>query len=92
MIEAEIEQIPNGVYRGEGKVFFDGHHPGTEFTIRVRIEVDDRKITFDYSETDDQTDGFVNGTFTSSASATILTFLQMVNPDIPHNEGDDPAD
>ena len=87
MIEAEIEQIPNGVYRGEGKVFFDGHHPGTEFTIRVRIEVDDRKITFDYSETDDQTDGFVNGTFTSSASATILTFLQMVNPDIPHNEG-----
>lgn len=87
MIEAEIEQIPNGVYRGEGKVFFDGHHPGTEFTIRVRIEVEDRKITFDYSETDDQTDGFVNGTFTSSASATILTFLQMVNPDIPHNEG-----
>jgi N-methylhydantoinase B len=29
----------------------------------------------------------VNGTFTSSASATILTLLQMVNPDIPHNEG-----
>ncbi|MCZ7655656.1 MAG: hydantoinase B/oxoprolinase family protein [Rhodocyclaceae bacterium] len=28
-----------------------------------------------------------NGTFTSSASATILTLLQMVNPDIPHNEG-----
>ena len=34
-----------------------------------------------------QTPGFVNGTYTSSASATILTFLQMVNPDIPHNEG-----
>ncbi|MBF0549818.1 MAG: hydantoinase B/oxoprolinase family protein, partial [Deltaproteobacteria bacterium] len=30
---------------------------------------------------------FVNGTYTSSASATILTFLQMVNPDIPHNDG-----
>ena len=23
----------------------------------------------------------------SSASATVLTFLQMVNPEIPHNEG-----
>jgi N-methylhydantoinase B len=34
-----------------------------------------------------QTDGFVNGTYTSSASATLLTFLQMVNPDIPHNDG-----
>ena len=45
------------------------------------------RIIFDYSDTDGQTNGFVNGTYTSSASATILTFLQMVNPDIPHNEG-----
>jgi N-methylhydantoinase B len=44
-------------------------------------------VTFDYSGTDPQTDGFVNGTYTSSASACILTFLQMVNPDIPHNDG-----
>ena len=44
-------------------------------------------ITFDYTATDPQTPGFVNGTYTSSASATILTFLQMVNPDIPHNDG-----
>lgn len=87
MIEAEIAQIPNGVYQGEGMIYFDGHHDGSEFTIRVKITVADRKITFDYSDTDAQTDGFVNGTFTSSASATILTFLQMVNPDIPHNEG-----
>jgi N-methylhydantoinase B len=49
--------------------------------------VEDEKITFDYSETDAQTDGFVNGTFTSSASATTLTFLQMVNPNMPHNDG-----
>ncbi len=87
MVEAEIAQIPNGVYSGEGMVYFDGHHDGTEFTIRVTITVEDRRIAFDYSETDAQTNGFVNGTFTSSASATILTFLQMINPDIPHNEG-----
>jgi len=87
MVEAEIAQIPNGVYSGDGMVYLDGHHDGTEFTIRVTITVEDRRITFDYSETDAQTNGFVNGTFTSSASATILTFLQMINPDIPHNEG-----
>jgi N-methylhydantoinase B len=87
MMEAEIAQIPNGVYEGDGMVYFDGHHEGTEFTIRVKITVEDRSIKFDYSATDAQTDGFVNGTYTSSASATILTFLQMVNPDIPHNEG-----
>jgi len=87
MMEAEIAEIPDGTYSGEGHVFYDGRHPGSEFTIRVKITVDGRHITFDYSDTDAQTNGFVNGTYTSSASATILTFLQMVNPDIPHNEG-----
>ncbi|MBI4967485.1 MAG: hydantoinase B/oxoprolinase family protein [Rhodospirillales bacterium] len=87
MMEAEIATIPNGVYEGEGMVYFDGHHDGSKFTIRVTITVKDKSIRFDYSKTDPQTNGFVNGTFTSSASATILTLLQMVNPDIPHNEG-----
>jgi N-methylhydantoinase B len=87
MMEAEIAQIPNGIYEGSGMVYFDGHHLGTEFTIRVKITVEDKRITFDYTKTDAQTNGFVNGTFTSSASATVLTLLQMVNPDIPHNEG-----
>ncbi|MBT4721017.1 MAG: hydantoinase B/oxoprolinase family protein [Rhodospirillaceae bacterium] len=87
MMQAEIAKIPNGSYSGEGKVYFDGHHLGTVFTIRVTVHVKDDAITFDYSETDAQTDGFVNGTYTSSASAAVLTFLQMINPDIPHNEG-----
>ena len=87
MMEAEIGKIPNGRYAGEGRVYYDGRHEGSTFTIRVDVEVDDRRIRFDYSRTDAQTNGFVNGTFTSSASATILTLLQMINPDIPHNEG-----
>ena len=87
MMESEIAAIPNGIYSGEGRVYYDGRHEGSIFTIRVTITVEDKRVRFDYSKTDAQTDGFVNGTFTSSASATILTLLQMVNPDIPHNEG-----
>ena len=87
MMEAEIAKIPQGRYSGEGYVYYDGRHEGSKFTIRVDIEVKGSSIKFDYSRTDAQTNGFVNGTFTSSASATILTLLQMVNPDIPHNEG-----
>jgi len=85
MMEAEIAKIPNGRYAGEGYVYYDGRNAGSKYTIRVDIEVKDKSIKFDYSRTDAQTNGFVNGTFTSSASATILTLLQMVNPDIPHN-------
>ena len=87
MMKSEIKSIPDGEYYGESKVYFDGKNPGSEYTIRVKIKVEDEHITFDYSDTDAQTNGFVNGTYTSSASATILTFLQMVNPNIPHNHG-----
>jgi len=87
MMEAEIASIPDGVYEGEGRVFFDGKKPGSKYTIRVVITVDGERMVFYYSDTDAQTNGFVNGTYTSSASATLLTFLQMVNPDIPHNDG-----
>jgi len=87
MMQAEIRAIPNGTYRGEAKVYYDGKNPGSVYTIRVAITVEDEHVTFDYSATDPQTNGFVNGTYTSSASATVLTFLQMVNPDIPHNHG-----
>jgi N-methylhydantoinase B len=87
MMEAEIATIPNGTYAGEGSIYYDGRHEGSKFKVRVDITVEDKRIKFDYSRTDAQSNGFVNGTFTSSASATILTLLQMINPDIPHNEG-----
>jgi len=87
MMENEIAAIPAGVYRGESTVYYDGKNPGSRYQIRVTITVDDRRIRFDYTGTDAQTNGFVNGTYTSSASATVLTFLQMIDPDIPHNHG-----
>ena len=86
-MEAEIESIPNGIYTGEALIYYDGKNVGKEYRIRVEIVVEDKHVKFDYSKTDAQSDAFVNGTYTSSASATVLTFLQMINPDIPHNEG-----
>lgn len=87
MMEAEISTIPTGEYFGESKVYFDGKNLGKHYTIKVKITVQDKRISFDYTGTDQQTNAFVNGTYASSASAAILTFLQMVNPDIPHNQG-----
>jgi N-methylhydantoinase B len=87
MMEAEIAAIPNGEYTGQSIVYYDGRNTNKQYTIRVRIVVEDKHITFDYSDTDAQSNAFVNGTYTSSASAATLTFLQMVNPDIPHNQG-----
>lgn len=87
MMRAEIAAIPNGTYSGSSMVYYDGKHVGSEFEIKANITVEDEDITFDFSESSEQTNGFVNGTYTSSCSAITLTLLQMVNPDIPHNEG-----
>jgi N-methylhydantoinase B len=86
-MKKEIQNIPNGIYEGTSRVYYDGKHPGSEFPIHVRITVEDDSIEFDFSESSPQTNGFVNGTYTSTCSAITLTFLQMVNPNIPHNEG-----
>jgi N-methylhydantoinase B len=87
MMEAEIATIPSGRYRGESLIYYDGCYPDRRYTIRVEVVIEGGRIRFDYSDTDAQSAGFVNGTYTSSASAAILTLLQMVNPEIPHNEG-----
>ncbi len=88
MMEAEIATIPNGTLLGRGLRLLRRPARGLASSRSASTStVEDERIKFDYSRTDPQTNGFVNGTFTSSASATILTLLQMVNPDIPHNEG-----
>ncbi len=87
MMRAEIAAIPNGTYEGSSMVYYDGKHIGSKFKIKTKITVKDENIIFDFSETSPQTDGFVNGTYTSSCSAITLTFLQMVDPNIPHNQG-----
>lgn len=87
MMRAEIKKIPNGVYEGSSMVYYDGKHIGSKFPIHAKITVKSEHIIFDFSKSSPQTKGFVNGTYTSTCSAITLTFLQMVNPHIPHNEG-----
>lgn len=87
MMKSEIGEIPNGVYEGSSTVYYDGKHPGSKFPVHAKIAVKDDEITFDFSKSSPQTNAFVNGAYTSTCSAITLTFLQMVNPNIPHNEG-----
>ena len=87
MMRNEIRSIPQGTYIGDSYAYYDGKNPGSKYKIHVEITVGDGELRFDYSGTDAQTTGFVNGTYSSSASACLLTFLQMINPDIPHNAG-----
>ena len=87
IMRSEIKNIPKGTYTGKSMVYYDGKYKGSKFPIHVKITIRETDIIFDFSKSSIQTKGFVNGTYSSTCSAITLTFLQMVNPSIPHNEG-----
>lgn len=87
MIRNEIMGIPDGTYHGESLVFYDGIHEGSRMTINLAITVKGEEIIFDFSGSSPQTEGFVNAPAAATASAVLLTFLMLINPDIPHNDG-----
>jgi len=87
MMRSEIEAIPDGIYEAQSYVYYDGFHEGSKFKIQLTITVNGSDIHFNYTGTDPQTEGFVNAPYGASVSAIILTFLMLVNPDMPHNDG-----
>lgn len=87
MVRNEIREIPDGTYHGESIVFYDGVTEGSQMKINLNIIVDGTDITFDFTGSSPQTPGFVNAPYAATASAVLLTFLMLINPDIPHNEG-----
>jgi len=87
MVRKEIDRIPDGIYPGESYVFYDGIHEDSKMKINLNVVVKGDKIIFDYSGSDPQTEGFVNAPLAATSSAVLLTFLMLINPDIPHNDG-----
>lgn len=87
MVRKEIASIPDGVYRGESTAFYDGVTPGTQMKINLCVTVAGSNVTFDFTGSSSQTPGFVNAPYSATASALMLTFLMLINPDIPHNAG-----
>ncbi|MBZ0217221.1 MAG: hydantoinase B/oxoprolinase family protein [Fimbriimonadaceae bacterium] len=87
IIRKEIEAIPDGTYVGESIAFYDGVRDGSEMNIKLAVTIKGDEVTFDFTGSSPQTPGFVNAPFSATASAVMLTFLMLINPDIPHNDG-----
>ncbi len=87
MIRKEIAAIPDGSYRGQSTAYYDGVREGSEMQIELAVGVAGEEITFDFTGSSPQTPGFVNAPFSATASAVMLTFLMLIDPDIPHNDG-----
>ena len=87
MVRSEIRAMPDGVYAGESWAFYDGVTDGSRMKINLRVTIAGDSVSFDFAGTSAQTPGFVNAPYSSTASAVMLSFLMLINPDIPHNDG-----
>ncbi|HEX2217132.1 MAG TPA: hydantoinase B/oxoprolinase family protein [Xanthobacteraceae bacterium] len=84
---AEVAKIPDGVYRGEAWLHFDAVNPGKKHRIVATVTVEGEEIWFDFTGSDPETEGYANSALHASTSGLILSFLMLIDPDIPHNEG-----
>lgn len=84
---SEIAKIPDGEYSAERLLDNDGidfdHMPA----IRLTIKVTGDEIAFDFSESDPQTQGFVNSTYANTTASAHLAFFAAIDPAIRYNEG-----
>jgi len=87
IVRREITAIADGVYRGESWAFYDGVNDGSRMKIALAVTVAGDEVTFDFTGSSAQTPGFVNAPYAATASALLLTFLMLINPDVPHNAG-----
>jgi N-methylhydantoinase B len=87
IVRREISAITDGVYLGESWVFYDGVNDNSRMKINLAVHVVGDEVSFDFSGSSPQTPGFVNAPAAATASALLLTFLMLINPDVPHNAG-----
>ncbi len=87
MVRHNIAAMPDGSYRARSCAYYDGVTDGSQMHIELKVEISGERITFDFSGSSAQTPGFVNAPYAATASAVLLSFLMMVDPHIPHNDG-----
>ena len=85
-MRAEIEALPDGVYRFEDVLDDDGKG-NEDLPVKAAVTVDGDSVTVDFSGTAPQTAGPINAVFAVTASATYYAVRCVTDPSIPPNHG-----
>lgn len=86
-VRAQIAQIPDGEYRAETLVDNDGIDKGRPYRIALTIKVDGEELTFDFSASDPQAQGFINSPIANTVASAHLALFGSIDPDIRYNSG-----
>lgn len=85
-VRAEIASWPDGDYFAE--TFIDHDYQGRhDIRVACTARVRGSSLTFDFTGTDPEVDGFVNSTLANTLSFVFVAVASCVDEDVPVNEG-----
>lgn len=83
-----VQRIPDGEYHAQAFMDDDGVRLGNRIPVRVRVVVDDDRMTVDLSEMSPQVAGYFNSGATAGRSAAQVAFKCLTSPTtFPINAG-----
>lgn len=85
-VRAEIASWPDGDYAAE--TFIDHDYQGRhDIRVACTARVRGSEITFDFTGTDPEVDGFVNSSLANTLSFVFVAIASCIDEDVPINEG-----
>lgn len=86
LLRAFLEKIPSGTYTFEDYMDDDGFEK-RKIPIRVKIKVERRNISIDFSGSSQQVKGGINANFAVTYSAVLYVMKSVIGEEIPVNSG-----
>lgn len=86
LIEAELREIPDGVYRFTDHIDGIGENP-EPITLKVEITVNGDRIKVDWTGSSGQVDGGINSPFPFSKACAYAAIRSVMTSDIPNCHG-----
>lgn len=86
LVRREVEDIPDGIYRGEDVMTNDGFAPNA-VRIAVTVTVEGSELTVDFTGSSAQLNSYKNGSLANTHAAVYMALSTLLGADVPHNEG-----
>jgi N-methylhydantoinase B len=82
-----IEKIPDGIWTAEDFMDNNGIDLDKPIKIKVKVTVKESDITVDFTGSDPEQNGPMNGLWVTTLSASRMAVKALTSPELPANEG-----
>lgn len=86
VVRERVRLLPDGEWEAEEWTEHNGHENGL-YRVHCRLTKSGDQITFDFTESSDQTAGFVNCSYGALLGSVASAFVPILSWDVPFNEG-----